>query len=310
MPSTEVFQQKREVVAGSIQAIADGSKTDLHQDVSVKVDKDGLMAEASIWNVAHDTWKSVSKGDPFRVSLGYRSGPYKRCILGVIQEKRAPERDGSDIKYTFKGRDKSGAALRGTYKSHTWVTPTLTQVARDIAAFAGLSPGRISIGAGSFEERWPISKEHNLNHWLGELATEANDRTGTQHEFHAAAGKLHFGPKEQAAQQAITLEDGRDGNVISIDEAEGKNKKSGGGADLDFEALLDPRVSKGGLAAVTTQDYNGTYRITEYELQSSTDTGEHILTGKLASTGSKYRAIDNAPPHVPPQTPAGEPTAF
>lgn len=310
MPSTEVFQQKREVVCGSIQAIADGSKTDLHQDVSVTFDKDGLVAEASIWNVAHDTWKSVSKGDPFRVSLGYRNGPYSVCILGVIQEKAPPERDESDIKYRFKGRDQSGAALRGTYKSHTWIQPTLTQVARDIAGFAGLSPGRISIGAGSFEERWPISKEHNLHHWLTQLVKEADERTEKQHEFHAEAGKLHFTPKEQGAEEAITLEDGRDGNVIKIDESEGKNKKSGGGAGLEFEALLDPRVKKGGLAAVTTQDYNGTYRVKEYELKSSTDSGEHILTGKLASTGSKYRSLDRAPPHVPPQTPSGEPTPF
>lgn len=308
MSATAVYQQKREVVAGSIQAVADGSVTDLHQDVTVTYDDDGLVADASIYNVAHDTWKSVEKGDPFRISLGYRDGPYKTCILGLIQEKHPPERDGSDIKYTFKGRDESGAALRGTYESHTWNKAALAQVARDIASFAGLSAGRIEI-EGTFEERWPISKEHNLHHWLKELKTEADDRSDQQHEFHASEGQLHFAPKEQSAEQALRLEDGRTGNVIKIDEAQGKDKKSDGGSDLEFEALLDPRVQKNGLASVETQDYSGTYRISEYELTSSTDNGRHELSGKLSPTGSKYRIVEQAPPHIPPN-PAGEgPTA-
>lgn len=308
MSTTEVFQQRREVVAGSIQAVADGSVTDLHQDVSITCDDDGLAAEASIYNVAHDTWKSVEKGDPFRISLGYRDGPYKACILGLIQEKHPPERDGGDIKYTFKGRDESGAALRGTYESHTWNKAALGQVARDIASFAGLSAGRIEI-SGTFEERWPISKEHNLHHWLKELKTEADDRSEQQHEFHASEGQLHFAPKEQPAQQALRLEDGRTGNVIKLDEAQGKDKKSGGGSDLEFEALLDPRVQKNGLVSVSTEDYSGTYRIAEYELNSSTENGRHELSGKLSPTGSEYRIVEQAPPHVPPNPAGVGPTA-
>lgn len=308
MSTTAAYQQRREVVAGSIQAVADGSVTDLHQDVSITYDDDGLVAEASIYNVAHDTWKSVEKGDPFRISLGYREGPFNACILGLIQEKHPPERDGSDIKYTFKGRDESGAALRGTYKSHTWNKAALAQVARDIASFAGLSPGRIEI-EGTFGERWPISKEHNLHHWLKELVTEADDRNEQQHEFHASEGQLHFAPKEQPAEQALRLEDGRTGNVIKIDEAQGKDKKSDGGSDLEFEALLDPRVQKNGLASVETQDYSGTYRISEYELSSSTDNGRHELSGKLSPTGSKYRIVEQAPPHIPPNPAGVGPTA-
>lgn len=308
MSASEVFQQKREVVAGSIQAVADGSVTDLHQDVSITHDDDGLVAEASIYNVAHDTWKTVEKGDPFRISLGYHNEPFKTCILGVIQEKHPPERDGSDIKYTIKGRDESGAVLRGTYKSHTWNKPTLAQVARDIAGFAGLSPGRIAL-SGRFDERWPISKEHNLHHWLKELKTEADDRSDQQHEFHASEGQLHFTPKEQYAQQALRLEDGRTGNVMKIAEAQGKDKKSGGGSNLEFEALLDPRVQKNGLVSVSTQDYSGTYRITQYELSSSTDDGQHKLSGEIAPTGSEYRIVEQAPPHVPPNPAGVGPTA-
>lgn len=304
MPGVEVYQQKREVVAGSVQAVAEGLPTDLHQEVTVTNDKDGLVAEASIFNVAHDTWKSVSQGDPFRISLGYHAGPYSACILGFIQEKHPPERIDSDIKYTFKGRDESGAALRGTFKSHTWDRPTLTQVARDIAGFAGLSPGIISIGASSFDRRWPITKEHNLHHWLGQLVNEADQRTEQQHEFYAESGKLFFKPKEQATQQAITLEDGPKGNVIRIDEARGKDKKNGGGSNVEFEALLDPRVQKSGFASVTTQDYTSIYQVSEYELSSSTESGNHTVSGVLAPTGSKYRAVPRVPPHVTTGGPA------
>ncbi|WP_330633727.1 hypothetical protein [Halocatena halophila] len=303
MSVSAAFQQKREVVAGSIQAVAEGAEQDLHQDVKITCDKDGLQAEATIYNVARDTWKSVKKGDPFRISLGYLNGPYSVCILGSIQEKLPPEREGADVKYKIKGRDKSGAALRGTYQSHTWNKPTLDEIVHDIAGFAGLSPGIIDTSGGSIEQRWPMSKEHNLYHWLKELKKEADSQSGKQHEFHAESGKLHFTPKEQPSQQALRLEDGPKGNVIKLDEQQGKDKQSDDSGGLEFEALLDPRVKKNGLASIATENYSGTFRITEYELKSSTDTGKHRLSGKLASTGSKYRIVSGAPPHVPPNRP-------
>lgn len=298
MPSTKVFQQKRETVAGSAQAIAAGYETDLHQEMSVKHDKDGLVAEASIYNVAHDTWKQVKQGDPFRVSLGYADGPYEHCIVGVVHEKHPPEQIGADVKYTIKGRDNSGSVLRNTYKSHTWNKPAITDIIRDIASFAGLSPGFIAVSARPLERRWSISKEHNLYYWLRQLVKETNERTSVQHEVFAEAGKLFFKPKGKGFGDAITIKDGKHGNVIKIDEAEGKDKKSGGGSKLDFEMLLDPRVRKGSFASISTKDYHGIYQIMDYELSSSTESGDHTLKGTLTPVGSEYNVVPQAPPLV------------
>lgn len=297
MASTQVFQQKRAISAGSAQAIADGSPDDMHMEISVTHNKDGLSAEASIYNLAHDTWKGMKGGEPFRISLGYHNGPFAACIFGSIQERLQPERDGADYKYTFKGRDKSGAALRGTFKSHTWVKPTITQVARDMAGYAGLSTGEISAPGGSLGKRWAMSKEHNIRHWLNKLVDEANDAGGQQYHAYARGGKLYLKPKaDTVPSQGIELTDGRTGNVVHIDESEGKDKKSGGGSKLDFEAVLDPRATKDALVSVSTEDYSGVYRIVEYELTSSTETGDHTLSGTLAPTGSNYEVVPQASP--------------
>lgn len=299
MSATEIWQQKREVVAGSSQAIADGSPDDMHMDVSVTHNKDGLVAEASIYNIAHDTWKGMTAGEPFRISLGYHNGPFATCILGVIQERLQPERDGGDYKYTFKGRDESGASLRGLYRSHTWIEPAAAQIATDIAGWAGLSTGVIDVPPSGNElgKRWSITKEHNARHWLDKLVDEANDAAGEQHHAYAREGKLHLKPKSESRQaQALQLSDGKTGNVIQIDEAQGKDGKTGGGAKLDVEAVLDPRVSKDALVSVDTEDYSGTYRMDEYELTSSTENGDHTLKATLAPTSAKYNVIENAPP--------------
>lgn len=297
MPGVEVFQQKREIVAGGAQALAQGDPTDLHQEATVTFDKDGLRAEASVFNIAHDTWKGVKVGDPFRVSMGYRNGPYSSCIVGLVTEKYPPERQDSDIKYSFKGKEAGAKPLEATFKSHTWNQPTLPQVARDIASFAGISTGVISIHAQAFQRRWSITKEHNLKHWLNVLKKEADERSGEQHEFYVESGKLYFKPKKQPTQSAITLQDGKAGTVIQIDESQGKDKQTNQSPKLEFDALLDPRVTRNSPVSVGTESYSGVYRLKEYELRTSTETGDHTLSGVLAPTGSQYEVLQGAPPH-------------
>lgn len=292
MPSTQIFQQKRETIAGTVRALAEGAETDLHQEVKISDSTDGLSAEAAIYNIAHSTWKDVQKDDPFRISLGYVNGPFKPCVYGIVQEKLQPERYGADYKYAFKGRDKSGATLRQTYESHTWNKPTIRQVAQDMAGFCSLGLGKITTPGITLKRRWPIMDEHNIRYWLDELVKEANE-SGTQYHAYAQAGKLYFKPKSTGTTQAITLTDGKGGNVIHIDETQGKDKKTGGGDSVKFEALLDPRIRRDGLVSVDTEDYSGAYRVHEYTITSSTESGDHTMKGTIAPTSAKYVSLPN-----------------
>lgn len=291
MSSSNVFQQKRSLLAGGSEITAEGLKTDVHQEHEISHTADGgLSATSIVWNISRDRWNRIKTGDPFRIGLGYLEGPFSTVFFGSVEQKRPPVKDGSDIKYELTGPDESEARLKAkeTRWSHTWDDPTIGEVASGIAAHAGLAVGTISPPGGTLGERWPISRENSLAFWLDRLVREANDMGQKQYEWYARAGKLYFVPKEAGSGQAVTLTDGERGNTIKCDQAVGQTKKSSGGPNLEFEAFLDPRIEKDGLVSVDTETQSGVYRVGEYSLESSTDTGNHVMTGTLVPTDSQY----------------------
>lgn len=291
MSSREAFQQKRSLLAGGSEIVSEGLKTDVYQAHEVSHTADGgLSATSTVWNISRDRWSQIKVGDPFRIGLGYHDGPFTTVFFGSVQRKRPPETDGADVKYVLSGPDESEARLtaKETRWSHTWDDPTVNEVASDIAAHAGLSIGTITTPGGTLGERWPISKENSLAFWLDRLVAEADDMGQEQYEWYARAGRLYFLPKESSSGQAVTLTDGERGNTIKCDQAVGQDKKSSGGQNLEFEAFLDPRLEKDGLVSVDTETQSGVYRVGEYTLRSSTDTGEHVMQGTLVPTDAQY----------------------
>ena len=297
--SSQTFQQKRITEAGSLKATAEGLASDIHQSVELSQTTDGaLSATVDLWNIARDSWRSVSVGDPFRVGLGYHPSPFTTVFFGVVKTKHPPERDDAGLKYQISGEDQSAARLKAIYRSHTWTDPTIAEVVAEIAARAGLSVGSVQAPGSPIGERWPICKENCLAHWLDQLVREADDKAEEKHEWHADGGRLHFHPRSHDAEQAVQLSGGEDGNTIRIDESTGSTsaKKTSSGNALDFEAFLDPRLRQDGLVAVDTQDYSGVYRVSEYSFTSSTENGDHLMEGTLEPTGSQYVVDSTASP--------------
>ena len=299
--SRSAYQQRRIITAGSLRAPATGESTDVRSETRVSYTTDsGTTAEVDLWNVGRDEWSNVSPGDPFRIELGYQSGISSVVFVGVVKEKSAPQREGADTRYRIRGPDQSEQRVRGTTVSHTWSgKPDIATVARDIAGFAGLSTGTITAPTDPLDTRWPIVEEHALSHWLDKLTREAADRDERAYEWQADAGKLHFLPVEQASSQAVVLsDDPRTGNIIRFDESDGKSDKTGGGANIDFKALLNPQLSRDALVQAQTENSPGTYRVESYELRSSTETGDHTMSGTLAPTSAEYRIVPERPPHA------------
>ena len=292
MSATTAYQQARRVKTNAFAAEMDGTIDDLYIDAEVTHSKDsGLSAEISVWNIKRERWQSLSKGDPFTVSLGYHDGPFEPVIFGTVNEKSPPERDDNGTKYTFRGPDEGTKLLKSNSWSHTWQSPPVEQVVRDIANEAGIGIETIKTSGATINRRYPISKKHSLYHWLNKLKNFTDEATGTQHRHYCTAGKLSFVPKSEVYQQAVALRDGKQGNVMKIDPAEGKGKKTEGSDNLEIKMLLDPRVRKDGLARVETEDYWGTYKFGEYTMSSATSDGTHMVEATLVPSDAGYRKL-------------------
>lgn len=292
---TEFFQQKRQVDAGTILARQEGDREDVKMDIRVRFGEgdSGLEAEVTMWNLKRATWKGVRKNDPLRVKLGWLEGPYTTVLIGTIKDRMTRD-DGADTQYIVKGPDAGKERLK-LGRSKTFQDPPTSQVAQWIAGQAGLGAGRI-VNAGTIEGRWPIIDEHPFSHWLDKLVREAGELSSEKYEWYVEAGKLYFLPKRQPTETAIDIiATERGGNAINVDEAESdKDGKTSDQPDLDFEAYLDPRLTKDGLVNIRTAEYSGIYRVKEYEFNSSTESGDHLMSGTATPPDAEYEIVHSS----------------
>lgn len=289
MPTT-VFQQIREVSAGTIQASATGEADDVDMAVAIQRSRDApLTFEVTFKNLSDSTWGGVSKGDPCQISLGWEETEAPTVCFGEIGQARA-ESDALDTNYIVSGEDASSRQLNHRF-SKTFDTRTPSDIASSLAVSVGLSPAQVDSAAVPIEGYYSISRERPVRYWLDELATEAAKRTGSQWEWFALAGKFHFVRKDSSFVEVIELSDTTPQNLLSISEATGQSKKTGGGQELEFEAICLPSLTKNTVVSVDTSRFSGEYSVVEYAHDSDTTTGDHKTTGTLVSVTAEYDAV-------------------
>jgi len=286
----ELWQHYCEVQAGEIKAVAEGNEDDLDIEVSVGFSKsdDSLSFEATIWNLKKGTWAGVSRGDTCKIVLGWAdTGPSPQSVcLGVIAEKYTDTK-GSDRKYIIKGKDKSQARLENK-QSANYRDQTPDSIARSIGSLVGLGHGKFDSVGEPIEGIYSIKKTQPVKYWLDELKEEAGKKTGKKWEYYAKAGKLYFIKKKTKVEEAVDID--RD-NAFTVERSTGQTEKTSGGPEVDFEAYLDPRLTKDSLVNIDSVDFSGAYRVSSYDFTSSTVDEEHKMSGTAAPIGSQYEEV-------------------
>lgn len=270
-----VWQQYRSVVAGEVEL--DG----LDLDITVRKPKDDpLEFDVKVWNLTSETWDRIEDGDLARIELGWEDGERQTVCLGEISSlKREP--DNEDVRYQIKGVDESEAATHARV-SQTWKDQRPDQIAADLAEEIGLSPETGDAGQ-AISGNWSATRDQKVRAWLDELLDYAAQFTGVEWEWFATKGQLHFVPRNQETVEAPELS--YDSTLVSIGEKSTEDEDT---EQLDFEAMLEPRIRKGAAVYVDTDDFSAAYRVSEYEFRSSTDTGDHLVQGTLLPLEGDY----------------------
>lgn len=271
-----VWSQYRRVDAGNI------SVEDLDMDLEVVQGKDKLEFDVKIWNLTEDTWSGVSTGDECRVILGWEDGETKSVCIGKIK-KKLKEPDGRDTAFRLKGVDETDDTVKYKY-TQTYNNKRPDQIASAIAGKIGLTTGDVEQVNGTIDGYWGVTSDRPARYWLDELVKEAEKRDNAAWEWFIDAGKLYFVRKDGRKEEAVELS--YDNTLINIGEAEGKDDAEQPG--LDFTAMCEPNIRKGGAVVVSTDDYSGAYKVTEYRYESSTVNGDHLVKGHLAPLGVEY----------------------
>jgi hypothetical protein len=269
---TRVWTQVRSVEAGEV----DLSELDL--DIKIRKPKeDPLEFDVQTWNLSRDSWSRIETGDLVRVRLGWDEADVSTVCLGKIETAR-PSRDGNDRKYRLKGVDESEAATK-TRISGRWRNRRPDEIVEAIAAEIGLTPIVEDVG-DEIDGAYSVTRDQKVRAWLDELLDYAADMTGTSWEWFASRGRLHFVPETQETVDAPTLS--YDNTLISLADV----SESGDDVDerLEFEAMLEPAIEKGAAVYIDTDNFRGAYRVDEYEFQSSTESGDHLVRGKATPT--------------------------
>ncbi|QBI90030.1 uncharacterized protein ChaoS9_115 [Halobacterium phage ChaoS9] len=273
---TRVWQQYRSVEASEV------SLDGLDIDITVRKPKDDpLEFDVKVWNLTPDTWDRIDDDDLARIELGWADGNSETVCLGKITDtSRTP--DKSDVEYQIEGVDESEAATHARI-SDTWKDRRPDQIASDIAEEIGLSASTEPAGR-PIQGRWSATRDQKVRDWLDELLDYAAEFTGQDWEWFAARGQLHFVPRNQETAEAPQLS--YDGMLISIGEKSSSDEDVE--QELEFEAMLEPRIQKGAAVYVSTDQFEGAYRVSDYEFRSSTETGDHLVQGTLLPVEGDY----------------------
>lgn len=280
-----VFQEYREIVT------EDAAFQDLDMEIKVTMDKEGkLKFQFTIWNLTQQTWNALETDQKVQAKLGWVNGPVEVVVYGKINELNR-EPDGRDMKFEINGVDQSDSAAN-TRISNTWSNKDPATIASDIARSIGLSPQVVSVG-DTIQGNWSVTHDQKAKKWLDELVTIAEEKTGSEWEWHGEEGELVFQPKNQTYREAPVL--GYDTNLISISDATDADSDTD---KLEFEAMLTPNLAKGSAVDVQAGEFTDIWKVETYEHQSNT-MEDHLTRGKLVPTDEEYpveaeRAVNQA----------------
>jgi len=285
--SSRVWQQHRHVEVGPISI--DG----LDMDVSVyKPKEDPLEFDIRTWNLAADKWDRIDEENHLvRVELGWDEGRVDTVILGEITHMN-DQPDRGDVEFRLKGVDNSETATHQRL-SGSWSNKRPDQVVDELARAIGLTPQTENAG-GRISGAYSVTVEQKVRGWLDELLDYAAEFTGNEWEWYAREGQLFFEPRNSTSVQAPVLAYGN--TLLSI------GKKSNSDEDveleLEFEAMLDPRIRTGAVTYVETDRYEGAFRVSDYEFKSNTDSGDHLVRGTLVPVEGDFRVARETYPSV------------
>ena len=265
---TRVWTQVRSVEAGEV------NLSGLDLDIKVRKPKqDPLEFDVLTWNLSRDSWSRIKTGDLVRIRLGWDKANVATVCLGKIETAK-PSQDGTDRKFRLKGVDESEAATKARI-SGRWQNRRPDEIVKAIAGEIGLTPIVEDVG-DEIDGAYSVTRDQKVRAWLDELLDYAADMTGTSWEWFAARGRLHFVPETQETVDAPTLS--YDNTLISLDDVSEPDDDID--ERLEFTAMLEPAIKKGAAVYVDTEDFEGAYRVDQYEFKSSTRAGDHLVRGK------------------------------
>ena len=281
MPTT-LWNQYRSVDVGPV------SLDGLDMDISVyKPREDPLEFDIKTWNLAADTWERIDQEDHLvRVELGWENGRKDTVILGEITHMNE-QPDRGDVQFRLKGTDKSEVATHHRM-SDSWKNKRPDQIVNDIAREIGLTPQTSNAGQ-QINGTWAMSADQKVRAWLDELLDYAAEFTGKQWEWYAREGILHFEPRSETGIEAPLLAYGN--TLLSIGKKSNPDEEVE--LELEFEAMLDPRIRTGAVVFVETDRFEGAFRVSDYEYRSNTDTGDHLVRGTLTPVEGDYSRLED-----------------
>lgn len=275
------FVQHRSVQAGEV----DLSMLDL--DITVRKPKDDpLEFSVSVWNLSEESWSRISDGDLCRIELGWEDGASETICLGEITST-TPNFDGSDKRYEISGVDESESAVdarpRRGWSQKTWRDKAPDAIAADLAQSVGLTPRTEEIER-EINGTWSVTTDKKVRRWLDELLEYAAEFTGQEWGWFADRGQLYFQPRNSETVEAPQLS--YDGTLLEISDKSDEDEEVE--KQLEFEAMLEPRIRKGAAVYVSVAEYEGPYRVDSYEFNSSSVTGDHLVRGDLIPIQGDY----------------------
>lgn len=206
----------------------------------------------------------------------------KGCRLGKVK-KKTKERDGRDTVFRLKGVDATDETAKLAF-TQTFNNKRPDQIASSIAGTIGLTTGEVESVGSQISGYWGVTSDRPARYWLNQLVKEAEKRDNAAWEWFIEAGKLYFVRKDGRKEEAVEL--AYENTLLDIGEADGKDDAEQPG--LDFTAMCEPNIRKGGAVVVSTDQFSGPYKVTEYRYESSTVGGDHITKGHLAPLDVEY----------------------
>ena len=280
--ASNVWHQYRSFTVGPL------TVEDLDMDISISKPRDDpLEFDITFWNVDPSQWDRIDQENHLvRVQLGWVDGRQDTVILGEITHMNE-QPDRGDVEYRLKGTDESEIATHHRM-SRTWNGARPDQIVNDIAREIGLTPVTGNAG-GRINGNWAMTADQKVRAWLDELLDYAVEFTGQEWEWYAREGELVFQPRNETGISAPLLAYGN--TLLSI------GRKSNADDDveleLEFEAMLDPRIRTGAVVFVETDRFEGAFRVSDYEFRSNTDSGDHLVRGTLTPVEADYSRAED-----------------
>lgn len=274
-----VFKQYREV------ALPSGTYTDIDMEVEVETTREGeTKYKVIIWNLTASSWSQIGTSGGVSIRAGWKDGPQATLLRGNITSTKK-ELDGGDVKFTITGTDSSASALNQNI-SKTWKNKDPATIVADVGALVGLTPEVEPVGS-PISGYWSMTKEQPASRWLDELVTIAQDKTGVEWRWFAERGRLYFQIKNQVADESPLLSE--ELNLLNFGKSSTAEARDRENAErYEFTSMLVPNINKGDIVNVQATQNTGNYKVESYVHTTSSDSGDHLTSGKLLVPSTEY----------------------